>query len=62
MIDRDRLIEINDRLVERTIDSHFNREIRAVSIDLTETESDFDAIRVVQLKINPIIRSRAAGG
>lgn len=62
MIDRDRLIEINDRLVERTIDSRFNREIRAVSIDLTETESDFDAIRVVQLKINPIIRSRAAGG
>lgn len=62
MIDRDRLIEINDRLVERTIDSHFNREIRAVSIDLTETESDFDAIRVVQLKINPIIRSRAARG
>lgn len=62
MIDRDRLIEINDRLVERTIDSHFNREIRAVSKDLTETESDFDAIRVVQLKINPIIRSRAAGG
>lgn len=62
MIDRDRLKEINDRLVERTIDSRFNREIRAVSIDLTETESDFDAIRVVQLKINPIIRSRAAGG